>query len=266
MATSTLAGVAPSTAQKVNRLKLSNDRKVSPRSKWAVAAKRWEPMVPNSFGLPAGISCPGKTAFCEGCYAENIERAFPSVSKLTHHNLDLLLACGSNVSAMAELLGEAIDAYRAAHLKAEKRQGESIPMVFRIHWDGDFFSFQYASAWARVIRANADVTFWAYTRSFAYVGALAGLANLSLYLSVDEHNADEAQDTHELFPWARLAFCAATWDETETLARKVSGRNAPRCPELAGKMPLVSTDGVGACVDCGLCFRGTNNVRFSVDH
>lgn len=250
-------------------LKLSNDRKVSPLSRWATGAKRYEPMVPNSFGLPAGpdASCPGATEFCTGCYAVNIERAFPSVARLTAHNFELLKACGSNVSAMAALLSEAVGRFDAQRLKVEKRTGKPVPAVFRIHWDGDFYSAQYAAAWAQVIREFGHVQFWCYTRSFFAVGMLANLDNLSLYLSVDEFNAAEGQATHEAFPWTRLALCAQDFDSAEVLARKVSGRNAPKCPEQTGRYALVNAEtGQGACVECGLCVKGVNNVRFSVDH
>lgn len=247
-------------------LKLSNDRKVSPRSRYERAAKRWAPIVPNAFGLPARRSCVGTTPFCDGCYAENIERAFPSVGRLLQGNLEALQACGSNVGAMAALLSDAMDLFEAACVKAERRTGEPIPRVFRIHWDGDFYSAQYAAAWAQVIRSRPSVSFWAYTRSFDYVGQLSGLDNLTLYLSVDEWNAAAARGVAAEHPWVRFALCGATWDDTEVLAQKVTGRNAPRCPELTGRTPLVSDGGVGACVTCGLCIRGTNNVRFAAKH
>lgn len=249
-------------------LKLSNDRKVSPLSRWEAGQKRWAPVVPNAFGLSAGPegSCPGATEFCKGCYAANLERAFPSAGRLVAGNLEALRACGSNVSAMVALLADMMDRFEAACVKADKRAGRTVERVFRIHWDGDFYSAQYAAAWAIVIRQRPQVRFWAYTRSFDYVSQLAGLDNLTLYLSVDEFNAAAAQETLAANPWVLLALCGETWDDTEVLAHKVAGRNAPKCPELTGRTDLVSPEGVGACVTCGLCIRGTNNVRFAIKH
>jgi len=155
-------------------LKLSSDRKVSPVSKWSNGNKRWEPMVPNAFGLLAGDdggSCPGATDACKSvCYAARTERVFSSARRLVAHNLELLRAA-DGVDGMADLLEQAVGAFKLAHRKAEAKSGSSVPMVFRIHWDGDFFSTDYAEAWAQVIRSNSDVQFWAYTRSF---GSCAG--------------------------------------------------------------------------------------------
>lgn len=246
-------------------LKLSNDRKVSPLQRYETGAKRWKPLVPNAFGLLSGpaASCPGATPFCTSCYACKLETGFPSVGRLVKGNLEALQECGSNVDAMVELISAMIAQYLTTLNRAQRRALKKVPNVFRIHWDGDFFSWQYAAAWAVVIRANPQIQFWAYTRSFAFVGALAGLTNLSLYLSVDEYNAAEAAETLAEHPWVRLAFCAQDWDAGEVLAQKLTGRNAPKCPE-GWKVPLVNDAGEGACVTCGLCLYGRNNVRFAV--
>jgi hypothetical protein len=249
-------------------LKPSRDRKVSPLSKWSNANKRWEPMVANSFGLPAGPtgSCPYATEWCKGsvCYANTLESAFPSVGRLTVHNLEILKGAGSNVSAMVESLSALVSAFVAETAKVAKRTGREIPLVYRIHWDGDFYNHLYAIAWRKVADRFPQVTFWLYTRSFKWVAeAFEGSDNVSVYLSVDRYNADTARKVAESHPYVRFAFCGDSWDETESLSRDLTGRNAPRCPELTGKAPLVSDDGVGACVKCGLCIYGRNNVRFA---
>jgi hypothetical protein len=74
--------------------------------------------------------------------------------------------------------------------------------------------------------------------------------------------------TKQRYPELKLAFCADTWDETESLADQFDGeRKGPRCPELTGKLPLVVWDtektGHGACVECNMCIDGVNNVRFA---
>lgn len=252
----------------LDSLKLTSDRKVSQYSVWEAGAKRFKPVVQNTVGTTAGASCPGATEWCFGtaerkgpCYAAKLEQAFPSVGRLVDHNLAVLR--GTDESGMVALYRAAIATYRATLAKGVKRSGRDLPNVFRFKWDGDLFSAEEAGAIATVIGENPDVSFWLYTRSFGFVGAFAGLSNVSLYLSVDPSNIAEAVTTGQMFPWVHYAFCADTWDETETLSRTVTGRNSPRCPELTGKVPMVLPDGTGACVACGLCIKGVNNVRFA---
>lgn len=242
-------------------LKLSNDRKVSPLSRWKESSRRWEPVVPNSLGLAAGreASCPGETPFCKGCYAARTEKVFTSAGRLVRHNLDLLKA--EDTAGMVALLVAAVTEFER---KAHKHGAEKI---FRIHWDGDLFSMDYARAWGRVIRMFPTVQFWLYTRSFGFIAPFEGIPNVAVYLSVDEHNVTQAADTYSSFPWVKLAFCADTWEGTEALAADFGEvRKGPRCPELTGKLPMVLPSGKGACAECKLCVYGRNNVRFSKAH
>ena len=251
-------------------LKVSRDRKVSPFSVWRATKREFAPQVANSFGLASGpeASCPDATEFCTGCYATRIERNFPFAARLVTSNLEVLKACGNNVSAMVTLLRPIIEIFKADVVKAEKKNLAG-DRVYRIHWDGDFYSRPYAAAWATVARENPDVAFWAYTRSFRSVNVidiLASVPNITVYLSTDRDNWEDAKDAADANPDVWFAFCAKTWEETEALARKVTGRNAPRCPEQTGKVPMVNAKGVGACVTCGMCIFGRNNVRFAVKH
>lgn len=251
-------------------LKLSNDRKVSPLSKFAKAAQRWEPEVPNAFGLPAGPqgSCPGATDVCASvCYAARTERVFTSASRLVNHNLAALQACGDDIDAMAALLGDAVATFKAKAAKVSKLRGVDVPLVFRIHWDGDFFSTAYAQAWRKVILANADVQFWAYTRSFVpscnVVPDLHDVPNLALYLSVDSANQAWAGVILGLYPTVKAAVMAETFDQGQEAMVALRGRRAPKCPENAQKVGLVNDSGQGACVTCGLCVEGRRDVLFS---
>lgn len=242
----------------MNKLKPSNDRKVSTKSRWSIAksGKRTaKPMVPNSFGLPALDSCPDWTEWCRNvCYAFNLQRAWSNVDNLVHHNLDLLKSCGSNVNKMVALLNEMVQSI----------DWKGTEKLFRWHWDGDIFSKPYAVAIAKTCQSNPDIQFWLYTRSFDFVPALLNIPNLAVYLSVDSFNIDKAKRLYNQYhPYLWIAACADTWEESETIMRDVVGRNAPRCPELTGKVPLVSENGVGACIDCGLCIYGRNHVRFA---
>jgi hypothetical protein len=171
------------------------------------------------------------------------------------------------VSAIADSLRPLVVAFLTECDKAERKSGRPVERVYRIHWDGDFYSRPYAAAWARICAEFPAVTFWCYTRSFEVVDILAPVANLVTYLSVDQDNATRAKATHKRFPTTHLAFCAETWEGTEELASRFPGESrGPRCPELTGKVPMVNSEGVGACVTCGLCIFGRNNVRFAIKH
>ena len=245
-------------------LKLSSDRKVSLLSLWKENARRWEPDVKNAFGLPAGTSCPGRTAICASvCYAEAAEN-WPTVDALVRHNWDLLRACGRSQAKITELLRELMTAYRQSHARAERLRSATIPHAFRIHWDGDFYSVAYARAWRTVMLENADIQFWVYTRSFHgrvdVVPTLSVVPNLSLYLSVDSENRQHA----ERYPDLPHAILDETFADAQVTSVSLSGKRSPKCPENARKVPLVGSDGRGACVACGLCVNGRSSVLFSI--
>lgn len=248
-------------------LLLSHDRKVSPRGTFQASRNRWIPETPNSFGLPAGDSCPGRTSFCNACYAERSEKRMKGVGDNMRHNLDLLLAAGT-VDAMAELLDEMLDRY---HAEAERRNFDDRQRIFRIHWDGDFFSLDYARAWAQVLPSYPDVQFWCYTRSFTdpvnVVPILRQCSNLTVYLSVDADNFEAAHQVATADPGVMLAYSSI--DYATARAELAHPDRAPLvpCPENDSrkKIPLM-TDGVGACVTCGLCVTGRRDIGFATSH
>lgn len=250
-------------APALEELKLTADRKVTQFATWEPAAGRWKPAVRNTVGTTAGVSCPGATEWCKNgtCYAGKLEKGFPSVGRLVDRNLSILR--GTDRDGMASLYRTAVAQYRTELEKGSRKAGRILPDVFRFKWDGDLFSADEAGAIADTVASFPGTQFWLYTRSFAFVSAFAGLPNVAVYLSVDPLNVSEAEATASAHPWVHFAFCADTWEETEALAYQVTGRNAPRCPELTGKVPMVSPDGTGACVTCGLCIWGRNNVRFA---
>src|SRR3712207_2159310 len=143
-------------------LRRSADRKVtnlsSPNGKTAKIANR--------FGLPAGrgYSCPGATETCQRvCYAGKLENLYKGLREVLTANLAELV--GLDRAGMAHLLNDMIADFRVDCERAEAR-GATVSRDFRIHWDGDFYSYEYAQAWADVVRSNADIRFWVYTRSF----------------------------------------------------------------------------------------------------
>lgn len=232
-------------------LRRSNDRKVA-----NYATPSGNVGIANSFGLPAGDSCPDKTTACDGCYAARLENVYKGIKGIVDSNYEQLLACGDNVEAMSALLRPMIADF------TEECARKGADPKFRIHWDGDFFSVAYAEAWAEVVKEFPSVQFWVYTRSFQTVNvipAIYDIPNLTVYLSVDEYNATAAALIAAQYPKVRTASLAATMREAKGM---VPGRVGAMCPEITKQIPLITPEG-GACISCGICVDGTNDVRFS---
>ena len=230
-------------------LRTSNDRKVSVHHGMSIG---------NSFGLPAGISCPGATSVCDKvCYAKKIERMpyLKAVRDNLRHNWDTLSQASR--PEMIRLLDEMIGEWRTECIRRGK------DLKFRIHWDGDFFSADYAIAWATVISVYPDVQFWAYTRSFDLVGHFFGLSNLSLYLSVDSENIVKAAKTRKDFPFVRWAYLDETMADAAEVMIAETGKPGAMCPENIGRIPLIEKK-KGACISCNLCVAGKADIRFAV--
>lgn len=233
-------------------LKRSSDRKVT-NSVTASGNVR----IRNTFGLPSGVqfSCPGATAACEPvCYAGKLELQYPNVRTSLMHNWDTLRS--ATYAEMVSMLSAMVSDFVAESTKW------GAPMVFRIHYDGDLYSMAYAMAWGEVIEMYPSVQFWLYTRSFQYVHLFKDIENLTVYLSVDNVNANDALKCYRENPWVLLAALDDTFDKAKAILTDVFGVKSVRCPEVNGAIPLVSPEG-SACVRCGLCIHGRNNVTFS---
>lgn len=246
-------------------LKRSTDRKVTT----AVSPNGKTGKVGNSFGLPSGkaFSCPGATTVCEKvCYAGKLEKLFPAVRTNLTHNWDALQ--NKTVDEMYTLLDAMVRDFVAETEKVAKRTKTFVPLKFRIHWDGDFFSADYAEAWARVISDHSTVQFWVYTRSFTDTLNVLPVfdkidrANLALYLSVDSANVMAAGKARKAFPWAKWAYLAETFaagrDDLSAHESKVYD-----CPEIKGSVPMIDKKG-SACIRCGICVSGRGDVIFSI--
>lgn len=231
------------------RLTRSKDRKVTNHVMPSGA-----PGIANAFGLPAGkgFSCPEATSFCSKiCYAGKLEKVYKGVKAVLVRNFDMLK--DSSLDDMVELLDEMLWDFER---DCEKRKASKL---FRIHWDGDFFSPTYVAAWARVIKSHPEVRFWAYTRvaTAALFLQAQKLDNLSLYFSADPDNVDVAR--HLEAKGLLIAYVDTSFD-----AGKAQFAKATRCPENNNPkgFPLI-TDKGSACVRCGLCINGRKSVLFS---
>ena len=230
------------------RLKRSHDRKVTPLA--TPNGKR--SAIANTFGLPSGkqYSCPGATSICEKiCYAGRIEKVYSSVREVLLHNWNLLK--DADLETMANLLDDMIASFRL------EAKGEDIEPIFRIHWDGDFFSDDYAKAWRAVILLNPDIKFWVYTRVPSAARILRDIPNLSLYFSTDSENWESAPEG------VKVAYLADTFSQAKQAMLAITGKPGASCPEQLKRIPLISEKG-GACAVCRLCVDGKSDIRFSI--
>ena len=221
---------------------------VSPNGKTALIA--------NTFGLPAGkaYSCPGATSICESvCYAGKLEKVYKGVRTNLLHNWELLK--DADIDTMSLLLDNMINSFRK---DCEKRNAK---MLFRIHWDGDFFNDTYAYAWKAIITNHPDIQFWVYTRVKSAALILKDISNLSLYYSTDDDNKEIAFDL-KTNSNVRLAYLGKTFAATEDTMKELTGKPGAKCPENNKSIPLISANG-SACVSCSLCVYGKADIRFS---
>ena len=236
----------------MTQLKRSFDRKVAN----AVNKKGDKASIANTFGLPAGksYSCPGATSVCESvCYAGRLEKVYPAVKKNLLHNWELLKDADEPI--MVDLLENMIAEFRK---DCEKK---SAPLLFRIHWDGDFFNDKYTRAWQYVILTNTDIQFWVYTRVEAAALMLKGISNLSLYYSTDSENKQigvSLKKDHGI----RLAYLAKNFAIGQADMKELFNRPGAKCPENLKAIPLISNSG-SACVSCGLCVYSKSDIVFS---
>ena len=236
----------------MTQLKRSFDRKVAN----AVNKKGDKASIANTFGLPAGkaYSCPGATSVCESvCYAGRLEKVYPAVKNNLLHNWNLLK--DADQKTMEGLLSAMIDEFIVDCNK------KNAPLLFRIHWDGDFFSDVYASAWRNVITNYPDIQFWVYTRVESAAVMLKGIPNLSLYYSTDSENKEigvNLKKDHGV----RLAYLAKNFAIGQAEMKELFNRPAAKCPENLKAIPLISSAG-SACVSCGLCVYSKSDIVFS---
>ena len=236
----------------MTKLLRSKDRKVAN----LVTPNGKQASIANTFGLPAGkaYSCPGATTVCESvCYAGKLEKVFPTVKKNLLHNWSLLK--DADGETMVRLLNEMITEFKADCVKREA------PMLFRIHWDGDFFNDTYAYAWKVVIDKHPDIQFWVYTRVKSAALILKDVTNLSLYFSADSENVKTAVDL-KINSGVRMAYLAKNFAIGQADVKEMIGRPAAKCPENNKQIPLISQQG-SACVSCSLCVYSKSDIIFS---
>ena len=238
-------------------MKASNDRKTRART-----------TQQNTYGLLPGLgegTCPGCTSEEGGCayiakgrklpvcYVNKLMTAYPSVKGILQHNTDLLKKATKD--KMTQVLDEHFKTFYKKEIKYEKlKDGDKISAWYRLHWAGDLFSEDYADALVTAMLRNPNMMFWTYTRTFEHVHKFSKVPNLTLYISADAANIDEALACHEQ---NKASFCTST---TATLGFCYLSKVKPKsidsfylldCPVDANKMALEQ-----ACHKCKLCLKG----------
>jgi hypothetical protein len=99
------------------------------------------------FDLPAGVTCPGRSAVCEVCYAMQGRFQFPQVQE------------------RLQWCYEQSRRRNFARRMAREVHHKGI-LVVRIHVSGDFFNAAYAAKWLEVMRQCPRAKFYFYTRSW----------------------------------------------------------------------------------------------------
>lgn len=172
-----------------------------------------------SFSLPAITTCPGRTPWCEKkCYAHRLEKRYPNVRNSYASNLE-----ASKQEDFVEKMNESL-----AKIKTN---------TVRLHVSGDFYSIEYIENWIKIIKANPDIQFYTYTKSWRipdllpYIVTLAQVENLVVFASTDDDTKGET------IP--------------KGMREAYAGDNKPDkflfCLEQAGK--------ADSCESCKMCFK-----------
>jgi len=213
----------------------------------------------SQFSLPAGqnfrgATCPGATEFCESlCYAKSV---FFMMHEWKYYvNWAYVTLFPENFT---QIWNQA-----------------AITGVVRMHVGGDFFSPEYVSLWADIIKNRKYTRFYAYTRSWQngkgqlrkeFLGPLrkiSALENMRLVLSCDRQTGVPPAD---LIPTAIRAWLAENDQDlpgvdVELIFRDHTGMKAtvsemggaPVCPvERSPKYRKV--DGKITCQNCSWCW------------
>jgi len=120
------------------------------------------------WGLPQGITCPGKTKWCtRWCYSKKAERLYKHTRMKRAKNLEV-----SKLSYFSAMMSGEIH-YNLAKITA-----------VRIHSSGDFYNQEYLNKWIEIMNRFPKLLFTAYTKSKLDYSKLP--KNCILFFSVDE--------------------------------------------------------------------------------
>lgn len=219
----------------------------------------------NTFGLLHGLpenggTCVGATCGTGGCLDTRLglKRKTCYVEKITQIYKNVGVVLLKNTNELKDKTQEEMIIILREMVQAFVKKSPPDKLYFRLHWAGDFMNDSYVKAWSSVMKEFPNVRFWAYTRSFTkstdFIAPLLECPNLSLYLSCDPVNVEEAKKVFELYE-----------QKHKNLGLAWMGNKAPdpetfrwvKCPEITGKVK--NTKDQGACSKCRLCVDNYKN-------
>lgn len=221
------------------RFKLTNNSKV-----------RFKKNHSNTFSLKQGSpknggTCPGATSGkcgCEDvCYDKNLRRLYKNYAAVEDYNTSLVY--DKSPEETYTVINNSVVWWLL--------NGGAKEPYFRIHTGGDFYNEQYARCWKRVIEEHPDVTFWGYTRSLFAIPLLAGLKNLTLFLSCDPVNQREVLAVYD--EYKHHSNLAVAWMGNTLPEAFPQDRPHLICPEVSGK--IKNNEKQGACSRCRACIN-----------
>lgn len=111
--------------------------------------------------------------------------------------------------------------------------------AIRIHSSGDFYSNDYITLWINIVEATPNVSYWAYTRSWADSSLIGSLNRLRRLPSVQLFASHDSTMPSPPVGW-RTSSVVDTDDAFET-ASNPDGDRSIRCPEEYGASPNCAT-------------------------
>ena len=176
-----------------------------------------------SFAMTPGATCSDcakETCYKQGCYAAKLYRFRPSVKRAWDENANIAT---SNLPAFKAFMDAYFDSIAA-------------PRYFRVHVSGDFFSKEYAEAWADIARNHPFTNFLAFTKQFDIIRSVDFPDNFKIVLS--------AWPGTEIPDDLRSKYHVAWMDDGNTF------------------IPPDAQECVGNCEFCGNCWNLDHDVVF----
>lgn len=201
----------------------------------------------------AGHDCPGRSAGCDGCYAERFRYLMAATRRQGAAWAYSYLARFDR-ARLVDMLTSEIRAHVARLPKGSR-------VVVRIHEAGDFISPEHAHAWGDVIDALPEVQFYGYSRSWSVPAIAAALRALNTYPNAvirrSHDNANEWMHDNSGAPGAFISGRVARVVKGVTVKPADVPRHvgAVTCPEQL-------TGGKVDCASCGICWEKTVPVQF----
>ena len=222
---------------------------------------KFRPNHRNTFGLNFGLpenggTCSGATLGKGGCldvqdghkrptcYMAKITQIYKGVGPILQTNTDMLR--GKTIDEMVVVLTNTFQEF--------KNKNKQEYWYFRSTFSGDFFSEDFARAFAIACKKFPEVQFWLYTRSHQFVEILSDAPNAAIYISVDPCNKDAGLAVYEKLKDRKNVGIAMMSNKEELCDIRFT-----TCPEISGK--LHNTKNAGACSKCRLCFRYSSAIK-----